>query len=61
VMEKPKRGFATMTPEQRRAIAQKGGRATQAKGTAHRWDSLEAREAGRRGGLSRSAKKRAEA
>ncbi len=47
---KKKRGFAAMTPAQRRAIASKGGRAAQAKGTAHRWTAEEAAEAGHKGG-----------
>lgn len=44
------RGFASMSKEKQRAIARKGGLAAQAKGVAHRWDSEEAREAGRKGG-----------
>jgi general stress protein YciG len=48
---KKKRGFAALTPEQRREIASKGGRAAQRKGKAHRWTAEEAVEAGRRGGI----------
>ena len=44
------RGFASMTAEQRRAIASAGGRAAHEKGTAHRWTSEEAKSAGSRGG-----------
>jgi general stress protein YciG len=44
------RGFAALTLEQRRAIASKGGRAAQRKGTAHKWTPYEAAEAGRKGG-----------
>lgn len=44
------RGFASMDMERRRAIASKGGQAAHAKGTAHRWNQAEAREAGRKGG-----------
>jgi general stress protein YciG len=44
------RGFAAMSPEEQRAIASKGGRAAHERGTAHQFDSEEAREAGRRGG-----------
>jgi general stress protein YciG len=47
------RGFASMDPGKQRAIASKGGRAAHAKGTAHEWTSAEAREAGRKGGLTR--------
>lgn len=44
------RGFATMTPEKIREIASKGGKAAHAAGTAHQFDSAEAREAGKKGG-----------
>ncbi len=48
--KKAKRGFAAMSAEKRREIAVKGGKASQAKGTAHRWTREEATEAGRKGG-----------
>lgn len=56
---KSKQGFASLTPEQRRAIASKGGRAAHANGTAHKFiaGSEEAREAGRRGGESKRKKR----
>lgn len=44
------RGFASMSREKQRAIASKGGKAAHAKGTAHEWDTAEARVAGRKGG-----------
>lgn len=44
------RGFASMSPERRREIASRGGRCSQGRGTAHRWTSDEAQEAGRKGG-----------
>ena len=44
------RGFASMDPERQREIASEGGRAAHVKGTAHEFDSDEAREAGRKGG-----------
>ncbi|HVX41373.1 MAG TPA: KGG domain-containing protein [Gemmatimonadaceae bacterium] len=44
------RGFASMDREKQKEIASKGGRAAHAKGTAHEFDSGEAREAGRKGG-----------
>lgn len=52
MQERPKsrRGFASMTPEQRQRIASLGGRAAHAKGTAHQWTSETARRAGRKGG-----------
>ena len=42
-----RRGFASMDEEKQRAIASKGGKAAHEKGTAHEFDSKEAREAGR--------------
>jgi len=47
---KRRRGFASMEPEKLRAIASKGGKAAHAKGSAHRFTSEEAKEAGRKGG-----------
>ena len=47
---KSRRGFASMDPNKQREIASKGGRAAHEKGTAHEFDSNEAREAGRKGG-----------
>lgn len=44
------RGFASMSRDRRREIASLGGRAAQVAGTAHRWTSAEASEAGRKGG-----------
>ena len=41
------RGFASMDKEKQREIASKGGKAAHEKGTAHEFDSEEAREAGR--------------
>jgi general stress protein YciG len=43
-----KRGFAAMDADKKREVARKGGRAAQAKGTAHRFSSEEARHAARR-------------
>lgn len=42
------RGFASMDPEQQRAIARQGGRAAHASGNAHQFTSEEARAAGRK-------------
>jgi uncharacterized protein len=46
------RGFAAMDPKKVSEIAKKGGRAAHEAGTAHRFTSTEAREAGRKGGLA---------
>lgn len=55
------RGFEMMTPEERRAIASKGGKAAHAKGRAHQWTSETARIAGRKGGqVSRGGRGRAD-
>lgn len=51
-MPNSNRGFAAMDPEEQRRIASKGGRAAHESGHAHEWDSEEATEAGRRGGLA---------
>ncbi len=48
-----KRGFASMSQEQRRAIAVMGGKTAHAKGRAHTWTREEAQRAGRKGGLRR--------
>ncbi len=47
------RGFAGMDPEKQREIASRGGKAAHASGNANQFDSESAREAGRKGGLSR--------
>lgn len=47
---KRKRGFASLSPEKRREISSKGGRAATEKGVAHRFTSEEAKVAGSKGG-----------
>jgi general stress protein YciG len=54
VAGKRKRGFAAMDAAKQKAIASKGGKAAQRTGTAHRFTSQEAREAGRKGGVAAS-------
>jgi general stress protein YciG len=51
VVRKP-RGFAAMDRAKVREIASKGGKAAHALGVAHTFDSNEAREAGKKGGLA---------
>jgi uncharacterized protein len=59
-MSTDKRGFASMDKARQAQIASLGGRAAHKAGTAHRWTSEEAREAGRRGGIvSRGGKGKA--
>ena len=47
-----KRGFAAMNQQLQREIASKGGQAAHQKGTAHKFDSNEARLAGQKGGAT---------
>ena len=51
-MHTASRGFASMDPERQREIAREGGRTAHEKGTAHEFNSDEARIAGRKGGES---------
>jgi general stress protein YciG len=51
-----KRGFAGMDRALVSEIARKGGKAAQAKGTAHRFTSEEARAAGKKGGRATHAR-----
>jgi general stress protein YciG len=52
------RGFAGMDAERQRQISAEGGRAAHQKGTAHEFDSQEAREAGRKGGQASGGSRR---
>lgn len=49
-MAKMMTGLASMPLEKRRQIASMGGRASWKRGTAHKWTSEEASQAGRKGG-----------
>ena len=55
---KKRRGFAAMDPEEHRALASLGGQTSHAKGTAHEFNTEEARHAGKIGGwvMSRDRK-----
>lgn len=50
---KKKKGFASMTAEQRRRIASLGGKAAHRLGRAHEFNSEEAKKAGSKGGKQR--------
>ena len=50
-----KKGFASMTIEQKKAIASAGGKAAHAKGKAYKFDSVSAKVAGQKGGKAVSA------
>ena len=52
-----KRGFAAMDPAKQRAISSLGGKAVHEQGKAHCFNPEEARNAGRKGGLSVSENK----
>jgi uncharacterized protein len=53
------RGFRGLSPEKRREISSKGGKAAHQRGTAHQFTSEEARSAGRKGGtISRGGRGR---
>lgn len=54
-----RRGFAAMDPKLVSELASKGGKAAQRAGTAHRFNTDEARVAGRKGGQATGAKRRA--
>ena len=49
-----KRGFSSMDKQKQKEIASKGGKAAHEKGTAHEFNSEEARIAGRKGGMARA-------
>jgi uncharacterized protein len=51
------RGFALLSPEKRREISGKGGKAAHVKGTAHEFTVEEARIAGRKGGRATHGKR----
>lgn len=57
VKAKQKRGFASMDPAMVKKIASMGGQAAHEQGVAHKWNSEQAREAGRKGGLAMSRKR----
>lgn len=50
-----RRGFASMDPQRQREIASEGGRAAHRAGKAHEFTSEEAKEAGRKGGMTKRA------
>jgi general stress protein YciG len=53
---KKKRGFAVMDPTHVREVARRGGVAAHRAGTAHEFNSEEARIAGRKGGIASHAR-----
>ena len=59
--EKRLRGLAALSPERRREIASKGGRTSQARGTAHQWTAMEASAAGKKGSARYALRKKAAA
>lgn len=55
-----RRGFASMHPDRRKEVAQRGGKSAHAQGKAHKWTSEEAQEAGRKGGSVSRRRKQTE-
>jgi len=55
---RPKRGFAAMDAHIHITIAARGGKSAHERGTAYEWTKKQAREAGRKGGLVRAARRR---
>lgn len=55
---KKRRGFGSMDQAKQREIASLGGKAAHKAGTAHEWNSEEAREAGRKGGVESHRRRR---
>ncbi len=51
------RGFASMTPERKKEVASKGGKAVHQKGVGYKWTPEEAKIAGRKGGMESRRKK----
>ena len=52
IAQPKKKGFALLSPEQRKAIASKGGSVAQANGNANRFTAEQAQVAGQKGGKS---------
>jgi general stress protein YciG len=48
-----KKGFALMSPEKKKQIAQMGGRAAHNQGVAHKWNKESASAAGKKGAEKR--------
>lgn len=55
---KQQKGLALLSAERRREIGSIGGKTAQRMGTAHRWTSEEAQEAGRKGGKKSRRRKK---
>lgn len=56
--QKQRRGFALLSASRLREISSKGARAAHAKGTAHKWNSEEAKEAAAKSHMPEAKKKR---
>jgi hypothetical protein len=57
VIDRKKRGFERLTPEQRVEMARQAGRRSQALGRAHQWTKDEARAAGLKAAENRRQRK----
>jgi general stress protein YciG len=58
-MQKELRGFARLSPEERRKVSGLGGRTAHQMGRAHQFTPEEAREAGKKGGLVTGQRRKA--
>jgi hypothetical protein len=56
--EVKKKGFGLLSPEQRREISSRGGKAAHAHGNGHEFTSEEAKIAGKLGGMAVARKRR---
>jgi len=54
-LKKGKRGFATLDPEEHHELSSRGGKNAHKR---HKWTPEEAREAGRKGGLTAAIRRR---
>jgi hypothetical protein len=55
---KQKRGFALLSPEQRKILAARGGKTSHSNGTAYKWTSVQASDAARKSAKARRRRKR---
>jgi hypothetical protein len=55
-----RKGFASMSPDERKVIAAQGGKTAHAQGRAHKWSPEEARAAGKKSAEARLRRKATE-
>lgn len=57
-MSSARGGFQNLTPEERKKVSRKGGKAVQRKGNGHKWTEKTAAAAGRKGGKAKHRNRR---